>query len=197
LQIMTEGYAPYMFYVNKQVYDSNGKPIEGMYADLNKDGVVNDKDLYRYHSPMPDFILGFNSQFSYKKWTAGFSMRASIGNYVYNNMKANQGSMETLQYNSYELINLSSDYLKTGFTTRQFYSDYFVENASYLKMDNITLGYNVGKIMKGVNLRIGAMVQNVFTITKYSGVDPEVPSGFDSQFYPRPRTISMNLNLDF
>jgi len=197
LQIMTEGYTPYMFYVYKQVYGTNGKPIEGMYADLNKDGVVNDKDLYRYHSPMPDFILGFNSQFSYKKWTAGFTLRASIGNYVYNNMKANQGSLETLQYNSYELNNLSSDYLNTGFTTRQFYSDYFVENASYLKMDNISLGYNVGKIMKGVNLRLGAMVQNVFTITNYSGVDPEVPSGFDSQFYPRPRTISMNLNLDF
>jgi len=197
LQILTEGYAPYMFYVYKQVYDKNGKPIEGMYADLNKDGVVNDKDFYRYHSPMPDFLLGFNTQLSYKKWTAACSFRASIGNYVYNNMKANQGSWETLQYNSYELINLSTDYLKTGFTARQYYSDYFVENASFLKMDNISLGYNVGQVLKGVNLRIGALVQNVFTITKYSGVDPEVPSGFDSQFYPRPRTISMNLNLDF
>lgn len=197
LQILTEGYAPYMFYVYKQVYDKNGKPIEGMSADLNKDGVVNDKDFYRYHSPMPDFLLGFNTQLSYKKWTAACSFRASIGNYVYNNMKANQGSWETLQYNSYELINLSTDYLKTGFTARQYYSDYFVENASFLKMDNISLGYNVGQVLKGVNLRIGALVQNVFTITKYSGVDPEVPSGFDSQFYPRPRTISMNLNLDF
>jgi iron complex outermembrane receptor protein len=168
-----------------------------MYADLDGNGVVNDKDFYRYHSPMPDFLLGFNTQFSYKKWTAGFTMRASIGNYVYNNMKANQGSLETMQYNAYELINLSTDFLKTGFTMRQYYSDYFVENASFLKMDNISVGYNIGKIAKDVNLRIGALVQNVFTITKYTGVDPEIYNGFDSQFYPRPRTISLNLNLDF
>lgn len=197
IQILTEGYAPYMFYVYKQIYDTNGKPIEGMYADLDGNGVVNDKDFYRYHSPMPDFLLGFNTQFSYKKWTAGFTMRASIGNYVYNNMKANQGSLETMQYNAYELINLSTDFLKTGFTMRQYYSDYFVENASFLKMDNISVGYNIGKIAKDVNLRIGALIQNVFTITKYTGVDPEISNGFDSQFYPRPRTISLNLNLDF
>jgi len=197
LQILTEGYAPYMFYVYKQVYDKNGRPIEGMYADLNKDGVINDKDFYRYHSPMPDFLLGFNTQLTYLKWTLGFTLRASIGNYVYNNMKANQGSKETLQYNAYELNNLSTDYLKTGFTARQFYSDYFVENASFLKMDNISFGYNIGKVAKDVNLRVGAIVQNVFTITKYTGVDPEISNGFDSQFYPRPRTISLNLNLDF
>lgn len=197
LQILTEGYQPYMFYVYKQVYDKTGKPIEGMYADLNKDGVINEKDLYRYHSPMPDFLLGFNTQISYQKWSLGCSLRASIGNYVYNNMKANQGSLETMQYNAFELNNLSTDYLKTGFTTRQYFSDYFVENASFLKMDNINLGYNAGQIIKGINLRIGALVQNVFTITKYSGVDPEIPNGFDNQFYPRPRTYSLNVNLDF
>lgn len=197
LQILTEGYTPYMFYVYKQVYDSKGKPIEGMYADLDKNGVINEKDLYRYHSPMPDYLLGFNTSLSYKKWTAACALRASIGNYVYNNMNANTGAWETLQYNAYALNNLAADYLNTGFNTRQFYSDYYVENASFLKMDNITLGYNVGKVMKNVNLRVSALVQNVFTITKYSGVDPEISNGFDSQFYPRPRTFSLNVNLDF
>lgn len=198
LQILSPGYAPYMFYVYKQVYDNGGKPIEGMYTDLNKDGVINDKDFYRYHSPMPKFLIGFNSQLSYGKWSASTVLRASFGNYVYNNVKANQGSWETVQYNPYELINLSTDYLKTGFTARQFFSDYFVENASFLKMDNISIGYDFGNVWnKTARLRVGALVQNVFTITQYDGVDPEISNGFDNSFYPRPRTFSLNLNLSF
>jgi TonB-linked SusC/RagA family outer membrane protein len=198
LQIFSPGYAPYMFYVYKQVYDNNGKPIEGMYTDINKDGIVNEKDFYRYHSPMPEFMLGFNTQVSYGKWSASTVLRASFGNYVYNNVKANQGSWETLQYNPYELINLSSDYLNTGFTARQFFSDYFVENASFLKMDNISIGYDFGNVWKKTaRLRVGALVQNVFTITKYDGVDPEISNGFDNSFYPRPRTFSLNVNLSF
>lgn len=198
LQIFSPGYAPYMFYMYKQVYDPQGKPIEGMYADINGDGVINDKDFYRYHSPMPKFLIGFNTQVNYGKWSASTVLRANIGNYVYNNVKANQGSWETLQYNPYELINLSADYLNTGFTARQFFSDYFVQNASFLKMDNISIGYNFGNVWKNTaNLRVGALVQNVFTITKYDGVDPEISNGFDNSFYPRPRTFSLNLNLTF
>jgi iron complex outermembrane receptor protein len=147
---------------------------------------------------MPKFMLGFNTQVSYGKWSAGTVLRANFGNYVYNNVKANQGSWETLQYNPYELLNLSTDYLKTGFSTRQFYSDYFVENASFLKMDNISIGYDFGNVWKKTaRLRVGALVQNVFTITKYDGVDPEIQNGFDNSFYPRPRTFSLNLNLTF
>nr|WP_320058874.1 TonB-dependent receptor [uncultured Bacteroides sp.] len=197
LQIMTEGYTPYMFFVYKQIYDQAGKPIEGAYADLNDDKVINDKDLYRYHSPMPDYLLGFNTQLAYKKWSLGFALRASLGNYVYNNMNMNLGAWETMQYVSSALNNLSTNYLKTGFQTRQYYSDYYVENASFLKMDNISLGYDFGRVLKLANIRVGALVQNVFTITNYSGVDPEVSNGFDSQFYPRPRTFSLSVNLDF
>lgn len=197
LQILTEGYTPYMFYVYKQVYDEAGKPIEGMYADLNDDGIINEKDLYRYHSPMPDYLLGFNSQFRYKNWSLGFALRASFGNYVYNNMAANAGAWETMQYIPYAINNMSRDYLSTGFQSRQFRSDYYVQNASFLKMDNISIGYNVGKVFNGPNLRVGALVQNVFTITKYDGVDPEIMNGFDSSFYPRPRIFSLSLNLDF
>lgn len=197
LQILTEGYAPNMFYVYKQIYDESGKPLEGMFADLNGDGVINEKDLYRYHSPMPDYLLGFNSQFRYQKWSLGFVLRASIGNYVYNNMAASLGAWETMQYVTSAINNLSTDFLNTGFQTRQYRSDYYVQNASFLKMDNISLGYNVGKVFRGPNMRVGALIQNVFTITKYKGVDPEILNGFDSQFYPRPRIFSLSVNLDF
>ena len=198
VQTLSEGYEPYMFYVYKQLYDANtGKPIEGAYADLNNDGMINEGDLYRYHSPAPDFIMGLSTSLQWKKWNLGMSFRANIGNYVYNGMAMTTGAFETMSYNAYQLNNLSTSYLETGFQTRQHLSDYYVENASFLKMDNLTLGYNFGEIFKGCNLNVSAMVQNVFCITKYSGVDPEVPNGVDNTFYPRPRTYSLNIGLNF
>ncbi|PTN10622.1 TonB-dependent receptor [Mangrovibacterium marinum] len=197
-QVLSEGYEPYMFYLYHQLYDAEtGKPIEGAYADLNNDGQINSSDLYRYHSPAPDFILGFSSSLNYKKWTMNMSFRANIGNYVYNGMAMNTGAWSTVSYNSYQLNNLSTSFLETGFNSRQYLSDYYVENASFLKMDNLTLTYNFGKIWDTCNLNINGMVQNVFTITNYSGVDPEVPNGMDMNFYPRPRTFSLGLGLNF
>jgi iron complex outermembrane receptor protein len=197
-QVLTEGYEPYMFYLYHQLYDEEtGKPIEGAYADLNGDGEINSSDLYRYHSPAPDFILGFSSSLNYKKWTMNMSFRANIGNYVYNGMAMNTGAWSTVSYNSYQLNNLSTSFLETGFNSRQYLSDYYVENASFLKMDNLTLTYNFGKIWDTCSLNINGMVQNVFTITNYSGVDPEVPNGMDMSFYPRPRTFSLGLGLNF
>lgn len=196
-QVLSEGYEPYMFYLYHQLYDEKGKPIEGAYADLNDDGEINSDDLYRYKSPSPDWILGFSTSLRYKKWNLGMSFRANIGNYVYNGMAMNTGAWNTMSYNDYQLNNLSSSYLKTGFRERQFLSDYYVENASFLKMDNITLTYNFGRIWNCFNLNASAMVQNVFTVTNYSGVDPEVPNGMDSSFYPRPRIFSLSLGLDF
>lgn len=197
IQILSVNYEPYMFYVYKQIYDESDKPIEGLYADLNHDGVINESDLYRYHSPAPDWILGFNTQLSYKKWSAAATMRANLGNYVYNNMKMDMGAWETVQYVNTAINNLNPDYLHTGFKSRQYYSDYYVENGSFLKMDNLSVNYNAGPIRKGLNLTIGGLVQNVFTITNYSGKDPEVPNGFDSSFYPRARTFSLNVKIDF
>ena len=198
VQTLTEGYAPYMFYVYHQLYDEKtGKPVEGAYVDLNGDGEINTEDLYRYHSPAPDYILGFSTSLRWKKWTLSTSLRANIGNYVYNAMAMNAGAWETVSYNSYQLNNLSSSYLKTGFKSRQYLSDYYVENASFLKMDNLSLNYNFGQICKGCSLNVSAMVQNVFCITKYSGVDPEVPNGVDNSFYPRPRTFSLNVGFNF
>lgn len=198
LQVLTEGYAPYMFYVYHQLYDEkSGKPIEGAYADLNGDGAITEADLYRFHSPAPDYIMGLSTSLRYKKWSLSTSLRANIGNYVYNGMAMNAGAWETVQYNNYQLNNLSTSYLETGFTKRQYLSDYYVENASFLKMDNLSLGYNFGELWKGVNLNASVMVQNVFCITKYSGVDPEVPNGVDNSFYPRPRTYSLNIGINF
>lgn len=196
-QVLTEGYAPYMFYVYHQLYDQEGKPIEGAYADVDKSGTIDSDDMYRYNSPSPDYILGLSNSLRYKKWNLGMSFRANIGNYVYNGMAMNTGAFGTMSYNAYQLNNLNKSYLKTGFQSRQYHSDYYVENASFLKMDNLTLGYNFGKITKCCNLNVSAMVQNVFTITEYSGVDPEVPNGMDSSFYPRPRIFSLSLGVDF
>lgn len=198
VQVLSEGYEPYMFYVYKQLYDANtGQPIEGAYADLNNDGEINSSDLYRYKSPAPDFIFGFSTSLNYRKWTLSTSLRANVGNYVYNGMAMNTGAWGTMSYNSYQLNNLHSSYLETGFQSRQHLSDYYVENGSFLKMDNLALSYNFGRLCRWFSLNASVMVQNVFCITRYSGVDPEVPSGMDSSFYPRPRTYSLSLGLEF
>ncbi len=196
-QVLTEGYAPYMFYVHHQLYTEDGKPIEGAYADINNDGNINTEDLYRYHSPSPDYILGFSTSVSYKNWSLSTSLRSYIGNYAYNGMAMNAGAFGTMSYNAYQLNNLHKSYLETGFQSRQYLSDYYVENASFLKMDNLSLGYNFGKVKDMFNLNVTAMVQNVFTITNYSGVDPEISNGVDNSFYPRPRIFSVSLGIDF
>ncbi len=197
-QVLSEGYEPYMFYVYHQLYDpETGKPIEGAYADINGDGEINESDLYRYHSPAPKYIMGLSTSLRYKQLTLGMSFRANIDNYVYNGMGMSTGAWETVSYNNSQLNNLNASFLKTGFKTRQYLSDYYVENASFLKLDNLSLSYNVGQITKWASLTVSAMVQNVFTITGYSGSDPEVPNGMDNSFYPRPRTYSLSLGFQF
>lgn len=198
LQVLTEGRTPYTYFVYKQLYDENGRPIEGAYADLNNDGQITTDDLYYYKSPTPDWILGFNTSLRYKNWNLGMSFRANIGNYVYNGMAMNTGAWNTMSYNSEQINNLHSSWLDTRFQSRQYLSDYYVENASFLKMDNLTLGYNFNNLgNSGVRLNVSAMIQNVFTVTNYSGTDPEIPSGNDSSFYPRPRIFSLSVGFQF
>jgi len=207
IQIHKVGYAPNSFYVYRQVYDASGKPIEGLYEDINGDGVINDQDLYLYHKPAPDWYLGFNTTFMYKHWSLATALRANIGNYVYNNVNSNLGNFsETLNPNTF-LSNNVVNGLYTNFYNQQLQSDYYIENASFLKMDYIQLGYDFGKIFKGhADLRANITVQNVFTATKYDGIDPEAVSnqplqpvfpGIDSNFYPNPRTYSLGLSLNF
>ena len=194
--INAAGNAPNMFYVQKQVYDQSGKPIEGVYQNINGNGQLSNNNYIAYHSPDPDLLFGLNSQLIYGKWSAGCSFRASIGNYVYNMNNALFGVFST-NNGEFGLNNIAPDYFKTGFKTNQENSSYYVENASFLKLDNITLGYNAGEITKGVYLTLSAIVQNVFTVTGYTGADPEVPGGIDYGFYPRPRIYSFNIHLDF
>ncbi len=201
IQIHSVGYPKSSFYVYQQVYDKSGKPIEGLFEDRNRDGLINVDDLYRYKAPDPDVFLGAYSNASWKKWNAGFSLRANFGNYMYNNRFSNTGVQRNIIDPLGFLANGSTNLLETNFTgngDKYLLSDYYIQNASFLRMDNINVGYSAGDIVrKNTNLRIGANIQNVFTVTKYKGVDPEVSGGIDNNFYPRPRIFVINLNLDF
>ena len=197
IQVHAEGYQPNAFYVYQQVYNQQGKPIEGVYVDRNGDGIINSGDLYQYKSPAPELLLGFSSRFTYKKWDLGFTMRASFGNYVYNNQASQFGNLSGIKANNY-LQNIHTSYLDTQFDTPQFFSDYYVENGSFLRMDNINIGYNFPSfINENSKLRVFGSVQNAFLITNYSGLDPEVFNGIDNNLYQRPRVYSIGLNFQF
>lgn len=189
------------FFAYKQIYDAAGKPIDGLFEDINRDGIINDKDLYRYKGVDPLLLLGFSSSVTYKKWNAGFVIRANVGNYMYNNINSSRGTAREILNPLGYLANGAADVINSGikgFATDYYLSDYYIENASFLRMDNLNAGYNAGKVFNSkANLRIMASVQNVFIITKYTGVDPEIHGGIDNNFYPRPRTISIGANLDF
>lgn len=191
------GERPSSFYVYKQIYDVNDKPIEGLYEDLNRDGIINEKDLYIYQSPEAKYFLGITSNITVKRFSAGFVMRGSIGNYMYDNVNSNNGVYRQIVNPLGFLANGTKDYLNTGFVNNQYFSDYYIKNASFLRMDNINFGYDAGEIAKNVRLRITANIQNVFVITKYGGLDPEISGGIDNTIYPRPRTYVLGLNFDF
>ena len=197
VQVLSEGYAPYSFYVYKQIYDESGKPIEGLYADLHEDGEINSYDLYHHHSPAPDWMLGLGSSLRWKKLTLSTTLRANIGNYLFNGMAMNTGAWETVSYNSFQVNRVHRSFLTSNFGTRQYESDFYVENASFLKMDNLQLSYDFGQIAPWCRLNLSAIVQNVFTLTGYTGVDPECAGGIDMSVYPRPRIFSLTLGLEF
>ena len=195
------GYAPYTFFVYKQVYDkTSGRPIEGLYEDINRDGMIDASDRYLYKKPSPDFLLGLNTQITYKKYSLGMAGHGSFGNYLYNNFNSNHGVLRSVKNPLNFISNASVDYRATGFSNNQYLSDYYIENASFFRLDNINIGYNYGKVWKNkASLKISASIQNVFVITKYKGLDPEISgdSGVDNNIYPRPRVFSLGANLDF
>lgn len=198
IKIHSVGYAPGSYYVYQQVYDKNGKPIEGEYVDRNGDGQISDKDMYRYKKPDADVLMGFNSRLSYKNWDFGFNGRVSIGNYNFNQLAANAALGVGEIFGNAALSNKPRSVLDTKFIARQRQSDYFIQNASFLKIDNITLGYSFDKfIAKGCNARFYATVQNPIVITKYDGLDPEVEGGLDGNVYPRPFTFLFGVNINF
>lgn len=201
IQLFREGFAPNSFYVFKQLYDTAGKPIEGAYADLNGDGIINTQDRYLKGNPQADFTFGFQSNFNYKSFDLAFNLRASVGNYAYNNINSGLAQYDLLQDNAV-LGNIPTSVLNTDFrsTSDVIISDYYLENASFLRMDNITLGYTFNRPIKKFasnSIRIWAGMQNVFTITNYSGLDPELFNGIDNTNFPRPRTFLVGANIKF
>lgn len=208
LQANQVGYAMNSYYVYQQVYDKNGKPIENCVVDRNGDGKINESDKYLYKSPAAPVTMGFSSRLEYKNWDFGFSLRASIGNYVYNNVEQSMSNMNTGEWFSNSLKYFSNRMKSTVERNWQTYeitsklSDYYVKNASFLKCDNITLGYSFNNLFKssgwhGLSGRAYATASNVFTITNYDGLDPEVGDGNDNNLYPRPFSVVVGLSLNF
>lgn len=199
-QIFSEGYAPYSFYVYKQLYDTAGKPIDGAFADINGDNIKNNSDKYIYHNPDPDATFGFASTVNYRHIDFSFNLRASIGNRIFNAVDASRAQWDSME-NGGILSNVPSSILETGFqtTSNVVLSDIYIEDASFLKMDNISLGYTFTNWLNDkASLRLSTGVQNAFVITKYSGLDPEITNnGVDKTIYPRQRSILFGLNIKF
>lgn len=201
IQKFIVGKSARIFYLFQQVYDKNGKPIEGLYVDRSgKGGNVTGNELNKdfFKSPDPEYLIGISSKVNYKNFDFSFSGRISLGNYVYNNNASNRALYQQAYNQSGYLSNILSAVKESNFTNAQYWSNYYLENGSYFKLDYISLGYNFTDLM-GVKLngRIGLSVQNVFTITKYSGIDPEVDNGIDNNIYPRPRTYMLSFNLNY
>ncbi len=207
-QIHSVGYEPYSFFVYKQVYDAKGKPIEGVFADLNGDGKIDNYDKYHCGKPAPDFLFGFGTSLRYKGLTMSTSLRANVGNKIYDNVSSDNGALTSIKDPLGWIRNATHDYSASGFVNNHYLSDYYVRDASFLKMDNLTLSYDFGRVFNNtVGINLGATVQNVFTLTSYKGIDPEVAkndndpgkvsTGIDYQFYPIPRTYSISLGLTF
>ena len=196
------GHPASSFYVYQQAYDQNGIPLEGVYVDRNGDGKISTDDRYFYKSPAAPWTAGFTSKLQYKNWDFGFALRASFDNYVFNDLEAGASNMSTVWSYSF-LGNRPLRVIEKNWQTwDNVLSDYFVQNASFLKCDNITLGYSFENLFKsgsykGISGRIYGTVSNVFTITKYSGVDPEVSGGIDNNVYPRPFTAQLGVSLNF
>ncbi|MDG2193394.1 MAG: SusC/RagA family TonB-linked outer membrane protein [Polaribacter sp.] len=203
VQRHTVGYAPNSFFVYQQVYNADGKPLEGVYVDRNNDGVITNSDKYRFEKPTADVTLGFTSTLNYKNWNFNMAWRASLGNYVYNNVDSNLGFRHQLLNAAFPNVisNGVHNVVESGFINggaERYLSDYYVQDASFVRLDNINIGYNFGEIIgKGTSLSMSGSVQNVLTITNYEGLDPEVFGGIDYNIYPRPRIITLGVNLNF
>lgn len=198
VQVHTVGYTPYTYRLYKQVYDAEGLPLEGVYADLDGDGEITDRDRQLFKSPLPTYLVGFSTGIDYKRWSLNTVLRANIGHYIYDNVGSNLAVRNNVINPANIINNAPVDVFNTNFTTNRAMSDYYLHNASFLRMDNISVGYDAGRILPNTgHLRISANVQNVFVLTKYKGVDPELLGGIDNRVYPRPRTFVLGLSLDF
>ena len=198
VQLHSQGFTPNSFYVFEQVYDADGRPIEGVYVDRNGDDIINDDDKFFYKSPFADITMGINNRIYCNNWDFSMAARVSIGNYAYDNVASSTAYLRRATENSI-LTNLHSDYLDTGFiniTENNLLSSHYVREASFLKIDNITVGYTFDQD-NGIKYRLYGSIQNVLTVTDYEGLDPEIFGGIDNNFYPRPVSYVFGFNIDF
>ena len=196
VQLHREGETPYSFFVYQQVYDAQGNPVENAFVDRNGNGKIDEGDRYLYKSPFAPVTMGFGTDLNYKNWDLNITTRANIGNYVYNNTQSRLDQRSEITANSGFLRNIKANSNFQRHNDQSWLSDYYLENASFFKLDNITLGYTFPHTDK-MYVRLYGTVQNVLTITKYSGLDPEVYGGIDNNFYPRPQTYLLGLNVNF
>ena len=201
------GYSPGAFYVYEQAYGANGKPLDGVYVDRNKDGLITEQDKYRFHKPTADVFYGFYTTLNYKNWDMSMNWRGSWGNYNYNNVDSSKGSYQNILLRETDLSNGVANVLETNFAStdsKRFESDYYVQDASFVRLDNVSVGYTFNQKQNSNTLvKLTLAAQNVLLITKYEGLDPEVASstdktyGIDKNIYPRPITFTLGLNVSF
>ena len=201
VQMIQVGYPIRTFNLYQQVYDQQGNPINGVYVDRNNDGQINADDKYLGHHADADFTFGFNTNLSWKNWTAALSGHASLGNWVYNNVASDTEMLADLWTNQF-VSNRVSSAPKSMFSQAQYLSDYYLQDGSFVKLDNFTLGYTIPSLFyvtadRPFSLNIFGTVQNICTFTRYTGIDPEIFGGIDGTVYPRPRTFILGAKVNF
>lgn len=201
IQIIKEGYAQNSFFVYEQAYGANGKPLDGVFIDRNGDGSIDVNDQYVYKKPQADIFYGLFTNLSYKNWDMAMSWHGSWGNYVYNNVDSNLGWQNQVLIRDTDLSNAVTEVLNTNFSStnsNRYYSDYYIQNASFIRLDNLTLGYNFNKFLgTNSNAKLSLGGQNLLLFTPYKGIDPEINGGIDNNIYPRPRIYTLGLNVNF
>jgi len=195
IQIWKPGYDPSTFFVFRQVYDNDGNPIEGAYVDVNGDNQITEADRQAYKKATPDAFIGFTNNFRYKSLDLNFTFRGSFGNYVYNNVASDRGNLNAIVGQPGYNANAHSSVLDTEFTGQNLFSDAYIQRADFVRLDNISLGYTIP--FEKVKLRASLTATNLFVITEYDGLDPEIGNGIENNFYPRTRDVVLGLNFTF
>jgi len=195
IQIYRPGYDPTTFFVFRQVYDANGNPIEGAYADINGDNQITEADRTPYKKATPDAFIGFTNNFRYKNLDLNFTFRGSFGNYVYNNSASERGNVNAVVNQPGYLANGHASFLDSGFVNQELFSDYYIQRADFVRLDNISLGYTIP--FSKMTMRASLTATNLFVITEYDGLDPEIGDGIQDNTYPRTRDVVLGLNFTF
>ena len=195
IQLWKEGYDPSTFFVFRQVYDDDGQPIEGAYVDVNGDNQITEADKQAYKKATPDAFAGFTSLLTYKNLDFSFTFRGSFGNYMYNNVDSGSFQEGIINTAGNYYLNNSVNLLESNFNDAQYFSDYYIQRADFVKLDNVSLGYTFEG--SKVDVRASITGTNLLIISDYDGLDPEISNGIDNNFYPRPRTYVVGLNFTF